>query len=378
MLNSRGLLAVLVLAASTSGVPSSPLATSGDIRMDERSWPRGSVPSLTFTVTSGRGFPEKVVAFLYTSERPQAFATALYPPQFVGVFVSAGSLTVVVDRPPERGPVILDGSRERFVQGALFDAVTGALVDVTNEDYLDIDYVAPPTLFTFDFETEDDLATPLANGQDLTTPPEFGNLFALGTRQPTTGPLHQGAAVFDTDPAGPNAASSDQDLLVGTGNALILQENAGQTVPGFFDLPDDAANGGSIVFDFAPLSFIEKGEPVAIDLIDVDGAGGGVKIFMTDVLGRSRVFSVPNGWTEDLNVDGPPGYRTLDLTSLAPQPGFASTATATSDADFLPGEVVRMEVVLIGSGALDNLVLAREADPLVFQPTLGPPRAQRR
>jgi hypothetical protein len=376
MQHTRGLLAVLVLAASTSGVPSTSLATSGDIRMDERSWPRGSIPSLTFTVTSGRGFPEKVVAFLYTSERPNAFVTAQYAPQFVGVFVAAGSITVDVERPPERGPVILEHSRERFVQGALFSAVTGALVDVTNEDYLDIDYDAAPTLLTFDFETEDDFATPLANGQDLTTPPEFGRIFALSTRQPTSGPQHQGAAVFDTDPLGPNASSSDQDLLVDLGNALILQENPGQTVPGFFDLPDDAANGGSIIFDFSPLAFIEKAEPVAIDLIDVDSAGGGVKIFLTDVLGRGRIFSVPNGWTEDINVDGPPGYRTLDLTTLAPQPGFASTATATSHPDFLPGEVVRMEVVLLGSGAIDNLVLAREADPLMAFPT--PPRTRRR
>lgn len=376
MQHTRGLLAVLVLAASTSGVPSTTLATSGDIRMDERLWPRGSIPSLTFTVSSGRGFPEKVVAFLYTSERPNAFVTAQYAPQFVGVFTAAGSITVDVERPPERGPTILEHSRERFVQGALFSAVTGALIDVTNEDYLDIDYDAAPTLLTFDFETEDDFATPLANGQDLTTPPEFGRIFALSTRQPTSGPQHQGAAVFDTDAGGPNAASSDQDLLVGLGNALMLQENPGQTVPGFFDLPDDSANGGSIVFDFSPLAFIEKAEPVAIDLIDVDGAGGGVKIFLTDVLGRGRIFSVPNGWTEDINIDGPPGYRTLDLTTLAPQPGFASTATATSHPDFLPGEVVRMEVVLIGSGAIDNLVLAREADPVVAFPT--PPRTRRR
>jgi hypothetical protein len=375
MRHIKGLLAVLALGATLAGSPA-PLATVGSIAFDESIWGRGSTPSLTFTVASARGPLEKVVAYLYTSERPQAFLTAPYAPQFVGVFIGPGSKTVIVERPPERGPVINDGSRERFVQGALFDGLTGQFLSLTNETYLDIEYDAPPTQLVFDFETEDDFATPLVNGQALTTPPEFGRAFALSALQPVSGPQHQGVAVFDTDPAGPNGASSDQDLLVGLGNALILQENPGQSVPDIFDLPDDAGNGGSIVFDFSPLAFIEKANPVALDLVDVDGAGGGVKIFLTDVLGHGRVFSVPNGWTEDIAVDGPPGYRTLDLTTLLPQPGFASTATATSDPDFIPGEIVRMEVVLIGSGAIDNLVLEREADPV--RDTRSTPRTRRR
>jgi hypothetical protein len=202
------------------------------------------------------------------------------------------------------------------------------------------------------------------NGQDLSTPPEFGRLLSISSVQPVAGPRHQGPAIFDTDPNGPNARSSDPDLLVGLGNAVILQENPGQRVPGLFDLPDDAANGGTLVFDFGPLDFIRKVEAVAIDLIDVDSAGAGVKIFLTDALGRARTYSVPNGWTEDINTQGPPGFRTLDLTTLAPQPGFRSTATATSSPDFLASEVVRMEVELLGSAAIDNLVMRFEADPL--------------
>lgn len=374
MLRLQGLLVVLLLSAPLRGAPSTSAAV-GSIRFDESLWGRGSTPSLTFTVASGRGPLEKVVAFLYTSERPNAFLSAPYAPQFVGVFVGGGSQHVIVDRPPERGPVILDTSRERFVQGALFDAATGAFLSVTNEEYLDIDYDLPATRIHFDFETQDDFATPLVNGQALTTPPEFGRIFSLSARQPVSGPQHQGIAVFDTDPSGPNGASSDRDLLVGTGNALMLQENPGQTVPDIFDLPDDSANGGSLVFDFSPLAFIEKANPVALDLIDVD-ATGGVKIFLTDVLGRGRIYSVPSNWTGDIVVDGPPGYRTLDLTTTAPQPGFASTATATGDPDFLAGEVVRMEVVLVGSGALDNLVLEQEADPVRSMPKA--PRFQHR
>jgi hypothetical protein len=214
------------------------------------------------------------------------------------------------------------------------------------------------------------------NGQDLTTPPEFGRLFSISSAQPQTGPRHQGPAIFDTDPNGPNAHSSDLDLLVGLGNAVILQENPGQRVPGIFDLPDDAANGGTIIFDFGPLDFIRKVEPVSLDLIDVDAAGGGVKVFLTDVLGRVRVYSAPNGWTEDIHTQGPPGYRTLDLTTLAPQPGFRATATVTTDADFIPTEVVRMEVVELGSGAIDNLVLRFEADPLETGELPRKPRAR--
>jgi len=355
---------------------SEPVLIAGQISFDERVWSRGSLPSLTFTVSAGRGTPTgKVAAFLYVAEAPGAFTSAVFPPQFAGIVTVPGSIQVVVDRVPERGPVN-EHSRERFVQGAIFDLTSGALLGVTNEDYLDITYSAPPTVFSLDFETEDDFTTALVNGQDLSTPPEFGRLLSLSSAQPVTGAQHLGPAVFDTDPSGPNAASSDPDLLVGLGNALILQENAGQTTPGVFTLPDDAANGGSLVFDFTGFQFIEKVEPRRVDLIDMDKAGGGAKIFLTDVLGHSRVFSVPSGWTTDIDATGGAGFATLDLTTTAPQPGVSATATATSDPTFLAGEVVRMEVTFIGSGALDNLVFAREADPGLVR-TTGP-RAQKR
>jgi hypothetical protein len=352
------------LASLVSGAPSNApaLAAVGEIRVDERIWRAGSLPSLNFTLTAGRGTSDKVVAFLYTSERPEAFLTGTFAPQLVGVFYPPASVTVIIDRPPERGPIV-ENSRERFVQGALFDAVTGALLDVTNEDYVDIEYVATPTVYALDFETEDDFSTALVNGQDLSSPPEFGRLISLSSRQAGSGPLHKGPAIFDTDPAGPNAASSDPDLLVGLGNALILQENGGQTTPGIFTLPDDAANGGTIVVDFTGFDFIEKVEPRKIDVIDVDANGAGLKISLFDVLGRQRIYYMPPGWTEDLAADGAPGYRTLDLTSLVPQPGYQSISSVVNPPDFLAGEVVFMEIALGGSGAVDNLVFARESDP---------------
>ncbi|MCI0636622.1 MAG: WD40 repeat domain-containing protein, partial [Actinobacteria bacterium] len=52
---------------------------------------------------------------------------------------------------------------------------------------------------------------------------------------------------------------------------------------------------------------------------------------------------------------GPPGTGTLDLTTLAPQPGFLSVATASEQAGFDADHVVRLVVTLGSSGAVDDL-----------------------
>jgi hypothetical protein len=364
----RVLLAVLLLVVALipggAAAAARPVVAVGSLTFDEMIWRRGSLPTLTFTVTSGRGPLEKSLLFLYVSELPQAFTTTTFPPQFVGAVLGSGSLQTVVQIPPLRLPITAH-TPERFVQGAVFDARTGQLASVTNEDYLDIDYEAEPETFAIDFETEDDFATALVNGQDLSTPPEFGNLFSLSTvPAPPGGQVHYGAAIFDSDSAGPNAASSDQDLLVDQGNVVILQENPGQVVPGIFALPDDSAGGGKFVFEFTGFEFIEKVEPLAIDLVDIDGGvPRPTRVVLTDVLGHTRSYLVPAGWTRDIANEGPPGVGTLDLTTLAPQPGFAATATSSETLGYIPGEVVRLEVELGGSGALDNLVFRREADP---------------
>lgn len=354
----------LCLAALTHSGIASPAGTKaavvvGQIAFEERSWGRGRSPSLTFSLRAGRGPTEKVACFLYFSEEPGAFQTSPFAPQFVGVLTAPASVQVIVQPPPERAP-INEFTREKFVQGALFDVRSGAVVSLTNEDFLDIIYDAPPVVYGLDFETEDDFTTPLVDGQDLSTPPEFGRLVSLSSRQRPTGAPHFGLAVFDSSPTGPNRTSSDPDLLVGLGNILLLQENSFQSVPGIFDFPDDTANGGTVVFDFTAFGILEKVEPRSIDLIDVDASSMVVSLF--DVLGHTRVYTVPSGWTKDVVNDGPPGYGTLDLTTLAAQAGFTSTATVASDQEFLPDEVARVEVALRGSGAVDNLVFAREQD----------------
>jgi len=199
-----------------------------------------------------------------------------------------------------------------------------------------------------DFETEDDFATILVNGQDVSTPPEFGTYVAIeGTGN------NQGAACFDSNPEGPNADGPDPDLLVGLGNVLILQSNNDpeQTEPGIFDTPNDSAAGGTLTFDF-----VFPSELSSIDLIDLCEGNQDAVVTLTDSKGRQRIYDVPGGWTTDIAADGPPGFGTLDLTTLDDQPGFMTTATATEDPGFDAATVFQLTVWFESSGATDNLV----------------------
>jgi hypothetical protein len=201
---------------------------------------------------------------------------------------------------------------------------------------------------TLDFSTEDDFSTALMNGQDISTPAEFGRLVAVSGLGSNAGP-----AIFDSTPGGPNAGGPDPDLLVGLGNVMILQEaGSRQTRAGFFDVPNDARAGGTLVFDFLSPAFLRS-----IDLIDLCPLGGdqSATLTLSDGAGRRRVYTAPTGWTEDVDADGGPGFRMLDLTTLAPQPGFMSVATAVEDPGFDAGDVVRLAVRFGSSGALDNL-----------------------
>ena len=78
---------------------------------------------------------------------------------------------------------------------------------------------------TFDFETDDSGAV-LVNGQDIMSPDEFGLLASVSSSGGNAG-----AAIFDSDPMGPNSGVQDQDLLVGLGNILILQSSAVPRTP---------------------------------------------------------------------------------------------------------------------------------------------------
>ncbi len=202
-----------------------------------------------------------------------------------------------------------------------------------------------------DFQSEDDFTTALVNGQTISSPPEFGNLVSLTSSGPNAG-----AAIFDSTPGGPNDPSQDRDLLVGSGHVLMLQtnENTTQTVPGIFDRPNDDEDGGSLFFSFTAPVLLQS-----LDLVDIDGgADEACSVILTDSLGRTRVYTVPPGWTGDLLL-AQPGMLTLDLTTLGMQPGFASTATAAQHPSFDASQVMGLEVRLGSSGAIDNLAWCR-------------------
>lgn len=210
-----------------------------------------------------------------------------------------------------------------------------------------------------DFSTDDDGAA-LANGQVITT--QFSDHFLVSANPGFT------VAIFDTDPAGPNAANAvtfqNDDMLVGLGNALIIQHKpspfSNQTVPGIFDSPKDNTSGGSINFNF-----VSPRETRSIDLIDVD-APDGRTVVLTDVNGLMREYVVPNGWTNDLR-DSPNGFATLDLTTLANQTGETTVmATASEDVGFDASMVTSLAVNLSGSGGVDNLVFVPEPSSLAW------------
>jgi FG-GAP repeat protein len=204
-------------------------------------------------------------------------------------------------------------------------------------------YVYARPCVTLDFETEDDLATALGNGQHLDT--EFGLLATVSSSG-----ANAGLAIFDSTPGGPNDPSQDRDLLVGTGNILILQtENFPPDANDVFPRPNDDDDGGTI-----SLAFASPTQPTSLRLIDVDAGDGPVTLILIDSAAKRRTYTVPSNWTGD-RLASQPGQGMLDLSNLAPQQGFSSTATASQDSGFDPFSVIRLDVTLRGSGGLDNL-----------------------
>jgi len=196
---------------------------------------------------------------------------------------------------------------------------------------------------TVDFSLDDN-GLAIVNGQDISSDEYFAD-FTISTSG-----SNDGAAAFDSNPAGPNSGAEDIDLLVNLGNVLILQElGSTQTTPGIFDSPDDEANGGVITFDFNAAVGL-----CSIDLIDID-SGAATTVTLTDINGLTRVYEVPDNWTNEVNIN-PVGFQTLDLTTLADQLGEGgATATASEDAGFDASSVLSLDIDFSGSGALDNL-----------------------
>ncbi|MEZ6244172.1 MAG: hypothetical protein R3B57_14150 [Phycisphaerales bacterium] len=209
---------------------------------------------------------------------------------------------------------------------------------------------------TLDFQTEDDLISPLVNGEVVSSPSKFGEMVAING----FGAHNMGAAIFNSSFKGPNTLGPDPDLLVGLGNILILQspDHPTQSVAGVFDTPDDAAKGGTFVFNF-----MDPVELMEITLIDID-AGNHTLVTLLDTSGRSRIYNVPQHWTKDRHSEGLNGYQVLDLTTLASQLGEGgATATAFEDAGFDATSVRFFSIEMTGSGGVDNLTFVSVPTP---------------
>lgn len=213
----------------------------------------------------------------------------------------------------------------------------GLLLGATWVLFLD----GPAPCATLDFQVDGD-GQPLLNGLQL------GTQLASAVTISSSG-ANAGAALFDSTPGGPNASSQDRDLLVDTGNLLILQTENLPPVGGIFPRPNDDSDGGTLSF-----TFVDPIQPRSVRLVDIDGTETGARVILTDLAGRRRTYVVPSNWTGD-RLFLQPGIGTLDLAELAPQPGFASAAIASEDAGFSPTTVRRIDVELSGSGAVDDL-----------------------
>jgi hypothetical protein len=209
-----------------------------------------------------------------------------------------------------------------------------------------------PVCFVLDFESDDD-GNPMAHGAMVD-----GEFDCLGAVYPiaitgSANPSGNNTAAILNSTTGP--ASQDPDLLVGKGNILILQNDGNQTqcppLSGVYCTHNDDENGGSL-----SLAFCVPAIPSSIVLVDIDGTDAASSVVLTDVNGKTRTYTVPGNWTGDKVTNFPElGWKLLDLTTLANQPGFASTATASEQAGYDPAAVVQIVVTLGGSGGIDDL-----------------------
>lgn len=207
--------------------------------------------------------------------------------------------------------------------------------------------------FVLDFETDDDgAAMPHGALVDL----EYdcgGSVFPIAITGSVNTSGQDTLAIFNST-TGPTG--TDPDLLVGKGNILILQNesNLSQCPPnsGVYCSHNDDGEGGTITF-----TFCGPASPSSIVLIDQDltNVVGG-SVVLTDGNGKTRTYSVPRNWTGDMVEDFPElGWKVLDLTTLADQPGFAAPATASEQVGFDPNLVVTLTVTFSGSGGIDDL-----------------------
>lgn len=249
--------------------------------------------------------------------------------------------------------VALGGAADGGVHTLRFESTqTGAGGAITNffidDVSINVQTVSCETCYTLDFSTDDE-GNAMPHGAKVDTEFDGGSNYPV-TITGSANPSNANTAAILNSTTGP--ASQDPDLLVGSGNILILQtdSNQSQCGAGIYCSHNDDEDGGTLSF-----AFNTGTTPMSIVLIDIDAADPASSVVLTDGSGNTRTYAVPANWTGDLVTDGPPGKGTLDLTTLANQPGFGSVATASEDVGFNPDDVVRIDVNLGGSGGVDDL-----------------------
>lgn len=232
----------------------------------------------------------------------------------------------------EEGPVNVGGGNTLFGL-----AVVGEITAAIN-------------CFTMGFET-DDSGLAMVHGTKVDSEFDGGGVFPIVTGS-LNGSGMNTAAILNSS-TGP--AAQDPDLLVDTGNILILQTDANTSecppASGVYCSHNDDEDGGALTFDWGGRLISAR----SVVLIDIDASDGASSVVLTDDAGAQRTYTVPANWTGDLVTDATSGTGTLDLTMLAPQPGFGSIATASEDGGFDPLRVVRIDVHLGGSGGVDDV-----------------------
>jgi len=254
----------------------------------------------------------------------------------------------------ELASVPLGGFADGGVHSLRFESIITGSPRLTNFALDDVSILAAtfdcPQCVTLDFEADDE-GNPMPHGAKVDTEFDGGTVYPVTITSYVHASGQNTAAILNST-TGP--AAVDPDLLVGKGNILILQNDANlsQCPPasGIYCSHNDDEDGGMLSFAFdVPVS------PSSIVLIDIDAGDATTLVVLVDSEGEKRTYTVPANWTGDQLENGPPGYGRLDLTTLASQPGFLSTATAAEQAGFDWNAVVKIDVILGGSAGVDDL-----------------------
>jgi hypothetical protein len=270
-----------------------------------------------------------------------------------GTYSGDGVLCMDVSCPQPLGACcLIDGSCVQVTEedcadmGGTFNGDFSMCANVSCPDLL-------PDCFTLGFETDDD-GNPMVHGTKVDVEYDCnGDIFPIAITSVVNTSNANTAAILNST-TGP--ATQDPDLLVNKGNILIMQTDANLNecppASGVYCSHNDDENGGRLIF-----SFCVPASPSSIVLIDIDGTDATSSVVLTDGNGKTRTYTVPGNWTGDRVDNFPaPGYGTLDLTTLANQAGYGSTATASEQAGFDPAAVVQLVVRLGGSGGVDDLM----------------------